>query len=122
MKQVWLSTGARIGVALVAMLLGAAARGDEAKSIAVIPGSVTLSGENASQQLLVESVVNARLAGDKTVAAKFESSDPAIATVDEAGKVLPVKDGEVSVTATVDGQSSTATIVVKDMKREATRS
>ena len=61
--------------------------------------------------------------GDKTTAAKFASSDSAIATVDEKGVVHPVTDGEATITATVDGKtSSAASVTVTGMEREASRS
>jgi hypothetical protein len=91
-------------------------------SFELIPPKSTLAGPHASQQLLVESVANARFTGDKTTSAKFTSSNPAVATVDEKGIVQPVADGEVTITATTGGSSATATVVISRMSGDAARS
>ena len=54
--------------------------------------------------------------------AEFATSDPAVATVDDAGVVHPVGDGEATITATIDGQSATATVTVAGMDSDAGRS
>jgi hypothetical protein len=81
-----------------------------------------LSGPHSSQQLLVESVVDGRFAGDRTEHAEFTTSDPAVATVDEAGVVYPVGNGQATITATADGTSVTATVVVDGMTEKSSRS
>jgi len=111
----------RIGccVLFVAVLQYAPARGGAPPAYALIPASSTLTGPHALQQLLFESVVDGRFTGDKTEHAEFSSSDPAVAKVDAEGTVLPVSDGEVTITATIEGQSATATVVINDMGRDA---
>ncbi len=91
-------------------------------SYSLIPAETTLAGPHARQQLLVESVAKQQLTGDKTAAAKFASSDTTIATVDESGIVRPVKNGEAMITATVDGQPSTAKVSVTGMELPAAHS
>jgi hypothetical protein len=91
-------------------------------SYSLIPAKTTLVGSHARQQLLVESVVKEQFTGDATSKAKFASSNADVATVDDAGVVRPISDGEVSITATVDGKSATTTVNVTAMKREAPRS
>jgi Protein of unknown function (DUF1553)/Protein of unknown function (DUF1549)/Bacterial Ig-like domain (group 2) len=98
------------------------AQAESSSSFKLIPEKTTLAGVHASQQLLVEKVGKERFTGDKTAVAKFASSDAAIATVDEKGVVHPVKDGDVTITATVDGGSTTANVSVTGMQREAPRS
>lgn len=112
----------RIFVVLGATALSTAARADATTSISVIPSKTTLTDPNGVQQLLVESVANERFTGEKTAAAKFASSNPAVATVDESGIVRPESDGKAEITATVDGQSSVAEIVVTNKGSAAPRS
>ena len=114
----WLRLWAFVGLVAVC----APVRGADDAGYALIPEKSTLSGPHARQQLLVESVAKQQLTGDKTEAAKFTSSDPAVATVDESGTVRPVKDGEVTITAAVGDKSSTAVVAVTGMAGESLRS
>lgn len=107
---------------LGAIVVCASARMEAASSYALIPAKTALMGPHASQQLLVESIAKERFTGDKNAAAKFTSSDPAIATVDEKGVVHPANDGDATITATIDGQAATAAVSVAGMKRGAPRS
>jgi hypothetical protein len=108
--------------ALSAIIVCVSTRTDAATSYALIPATITLTGSHAGQQLLVESVADGLFTGDNSSEAKFTSSDPAIATVDENGVVQPAKDGNVTITATVDGQSSTTSVSVTGMQRDVPRS
>jgi hypothetical protein len=105
----------------VALLCGKA-QGEPPASHALIPASSTLSGPHARQQLLVENLADGRFAGDKTAQAEFSSSNPAVAAVDKAGVVQPLSDGEAAITATIDGQSATASVVVNGMAHDEARS
>src|ERR1700712_3875068 len=104
----WLQIGAVIGVVVVCASVQAA----NDPSYALIPAETALVGPHARQQLLVESVAKEQLTGDRTAAAKFTSSDAEVGTIDEDGVVHPVKNGKATITATVDGKTSTATIRV----------
>ncbi|HET6575677.1 MAG TPA: DUF1553 domain-containing protein [Fimbriiglobus sp.] len=83
-----------------------------AADLRVYPANVPLTGPRATQQLLVVSEANGRAVTDRTTAAKFRSSNPAVASVDEAGVVRPVGDGEATITATADGHTATAKVRV----------
>jgi hypothetical protein len=122
MKRHIASHVARYCVVIAAIASCASAHGESSAHLKLIPEKTTLSGMHARQQLLVEGVTKDQFTGDKTSAAKFASSDPAIATVDESGVVHAAKDGDVTITATVDGQSSTAAVSVTGMQHEAPRS
>ena len=122
MKRYILSHGVRCCIVFAAIAMCTHARAESSASYKLIPEKTTLAGAHASQQLLVETVAKERFTGDKTAAAKFASSDPAIATVDEKGVVHPVKDGDVTITATVDGGSTAASVTVTGMEQEAPRS
>ncbi|TXT38819.1 MAG: hypothetical protein FD138_242 [Planctomycetota bacterium] len=78
--------------------------------LAVQPDAVTLSDPFARRQLLVES--NGQ---DATRSAKFVSSQPNVATVDELGYVLPVADGTAEISITFNGQTSKVPVTVKGM-------
>jgi hypothetical protein len=78
----------------------------------VFPGEVMLTGPRASQQLLALAVANGKVIGDRTDKAKFTSSNPAIAAVDEAGIIKAVGDGEVMITASLDGEQATVPVKV----------
>src|SRR4051794_7400195 len=86
-------------VTLATIAIGTLARSESSAHLKLIPEKTTLAGAHASQQLLLETVAKEQLTGEKTSAAKFASSDPAIATVDKKGVVHPVKDGDVTITA-----------------------
>ena len=78
--------------------------------LTVQPDAVTLADPFARRQLLVES--NGQ---DATRSAKFVSSQPSIATVDESGYVLPIADGTAEISITVNGQTSKVPVMVKGM-------
>jgi Protein of unknown function (DUF1553)/Protein of unknown function (DUF1549)/Bacterial Ig-like domain (group 2) len=113
----------RSGYCIVAAaLLCAPVLADATPRYALVPASPTLSGPHAHQRLLIENVVDGRFAGDKTAHAEFSSSNPDVATVDSEGIVRPLSDGEATITATLDGQSATATVAVKGMTQHEGRS
>ncbi|HEV3144485.1 MAG TPA: Ig-like domain-containing protein, partial [Gemmataceae bacterium] len=99
---------------LVAFLsfASSAAAGD----IVVQPADIPLGGPHARQQLLVLAHDGGQVVGDRTAMAKFTSSNPAVAKVDEAGVVSPVADGDAVVTSSVNGQTATAKVHVSRMK------
>ncbi|HEY3394023.1 MAG TPA: DUF1549 domain-containing protein, partial [Lacipirellulaceae bacterium] len=110
------------GVVVSAVVLCAPSYAHAESAYALIPATSTLSGRNSNQQLLLEGVADGRFVGDKTQQAAFSSTDPAVATVDDAGMVRPVANGKAVITAMIDGQSATAEIVVERMGDDANRS
>ena len=84
--------------------------GFAAGPLTVHPESVTLADPFARRQLLVE--MEGR---DATRIAKFATSQPNVATVDESGYVLPVADGTAEISITFDGQTTTVPVTVKGM-------
>ncbi|MFT5469773.1 MAG: hypothetical protein ACI8UO_004895 [Verrucomicrobiales bacterium] len=79
----------------------------------VEPAESTLHGSGARQQLLVTALDGASEV-DATRSAKFVSSNPAVATVDEHGVVRPVADGVATIAVSTEEASATARIVVRD--------
>src|SRR5581483_11070784 len=86
-----------------------------APPLAILPASVDLSGPADAHQLLAEATVDEHQE-DWTRNAKWTSSDPAIARVDQTGVVTPVSDGTVTITASASGRTAGATIHVKGVK------
>src|SRR6266496_1479014 len=82
-------------------------------SVRVLPTEVTLTGPQASQRLIVLTEEGGQYIGDRTGQATFTSSNPAVASVNEAGFVKAVADGEAVITANVEGQQTTTKIKVE---------
>jgi hypothetical protein len=122
MKRLGLNCDLLVCAVIGAMLLCAPAGVIADSSYALIPASTTLSGGQSHQQLLLERVADGHFVGDKTRDAKFSTSDSAVAAVDNAGIVRPVRDGTATISATIDGQSASATVVVEKMDDSAGRS
>ena len=97
-----------LSLAIVLFLFAQA--GFAAEPLTVQPESVTLADPFARRQLLVEAEGR-----DATRIAKFSSSQPNVATVDESGYVLPVADGTAEISVTFDGQTSKIPVTVKGM-------
>jgi hypothetical protein len=89
---------------------------DSAGELKVFPESVALTGPRASQRLMVLTNSDGKVVGDRTALAKFSSSNPAIATVDETGLVRPVGDGEAVITAVVGAQQAEVKVNVAKFK------
>lgn len=96
--------------ALTLALIAAAQTAFAADKLTVQPHSVTLSDPFARRQLLVE--VDGQ---DATRSAKYTSSQPKVATVDESGYVLPVADGSAEISITINGQTAKVPVTVKGM-------
>ena len=77
-------------------------------SLSLVPDSVVLTGPQASQRLLLLQTTPGRgSSADLTRGASFESSEPAIARIDEAGVLEAVSDGTARIKATgADGRST----------------
>jgi hypothetical protein len=78
-----------------------------------------LNGPGASQRLRVYLREQGKFVRDGTERAKFTSSNPAAVTVDEAGVVRAVSDGEAMITAVVDGTTATAAVKATGTKQPA---
>ncbi len=82
----------------------------------LLPAAVTLTGPHASQRLILVSETDGQVVADRTPDAKFASSQPAVASVDDRGVVRPVADGEAIITATHGDRQATATVKVTKAK------
>lgn len=93
------------------LLLFAAAAAPSA-DLSVLPPISVLSSPEARQRLIVQSTVDG-FNEDWSAKARWASSNPDVARVDEAGIVIPASDGEAIISATVEGRKATAKVVVK---------
>src|SRR5918995_7359515 len=108
---------------LLALLLATATTGAAgAGDLRVYPAEVPLTGPGAVQQLLVVEEVDGRTVADHTAAATFQTSNPQVAAVDEAGVVRPVGEGEVVVTAIREGRSAATKVRVTRAKESSSPS
>ncbi len=104
---------------LIALVMGvitlSSAPGDAGAEgeIALIPSEIELTRVGQTHQVLVEEKEGALWKGDVSEQAAFHSSDPAIATIDDTGQVRAVANGETTITAQVDGQTTTSVVRVK---------
>jgi hypothetical protein len=89
-----------------------------AAELKVLPEAVVLTGPHATQRLIVLAESDGNLVGDRTAQAKFASSDPAVATIDETGLVRPTGDGETVVTATVGDRQAQVKVKVAKFKEQ----
>jgi hypothetical protein len=87
-----------------------------AEELKVLPAENILTGAHANQRLIVLVETGGQFVGDRTNKAEFTSSNSAVATVDAAGIVRPVADGEAIITASVDGKEGKAKVRVTQTK------
>ena len=71
-------------------------------SLQIQPSTITLTGPQATQRVIVLRFQDNAIVGDVTSRAEFFSSNPKIATVDENGIVKAVGDGETNISASND--------------------
>jgi Protein of unknown function (DUF1553)/Protein of unknown function (DUF1549) len=84
------------------------------------PAAVTLTGPQATQRVVVQRVEKGEVVADVTELAAFFSFNPKVATVDEAGVIKAVGDGETVVVATQDDLKTTTKVKVEKTRAPAT--
>ncbi|HBY60379.1 MAG TPA: hypothetical protein DEH78_11185, partial [Solibacterales bacterium] len=95
--------------------MAAASAGFAQVKLEILPPSVELNGPEARQQLLAEATVDG-FHEDWTRRAQWSSSNPAVAAVDERGRLTPKSDGEAVVTAKAGVQTASVTVRVANAK------
>jgi hypothetical protein len=104
---------------LIALSLALACVPASAAELTLLPPDVTLTGPHATQRLIVVAEEGGKVVADRSPDAKFTSSQPTIATVDQLGVVRPVADGEAVITATHGDSQATARVKVTKAKDAA---
>ncbi len=74
-----------------------------AGELRIYPPTVTLSGPNRTQQLLVVEEENGRVVKDHTATAKFSSADEKVAKINAAGVVTAAGNGNTRISVVVEG-------------------
>lgn len=98
-----------LSLALIATNLPAQASSE----IAVYPKSISLRGQTDRQRVIVSASKNGR-PSDVTPVAAFECDPPNLVSISKDGVVVPVGNGQGTLTVTVAGQQTTAAIQVFD--------
>ncbi|MCY2964356.1 MAG: DUF1553 domain-containing protein [Planctomycetota bacterium] len=83
-----------------------------AETYQILPEKLELVGPHALQRVVVERLTDGQPAGDVTGSARLSLSSPDIVRLEE-GVLSPVGDGEVTLTAEVDGQRISSRVVVR---------
>ncbi len=81
--------------------------------VTLLPGEIELGYSGALHRLVLEQMIDSHGVADLTSGAKFRSSNPAVASVDEKGIVRAVADGEATITAEVNGQTTQSKVKVQ---------
>lgn len=87
-------------------------------SLRLLPQDVALSGLKASQRLLVLGQYADGLERDVTRQSRFSVSDPDLARIDENGRLVAVKDGQVRVSAELGGLSAAMAVSIRGAQEE----
>jgi Protein of unknown function (DUF1553)/Protein of unknown function (DUF1549) len=85
--------------------------GRASAELKVYPPTIALAGKHDTSALVVVDEQAGRTVADLTAKATFAIANPKIAKFD-GGRVVPLADGETTITATVNGQSASAKLVV----------
>ena len=89
----------------------------QVQQLSLHPQAVQLHGRDSRQQLLVTGIRAGGRELDLTRNATFESTDPAVATVDSAGVVHPAGSGTATIKVQAGGQSGEVQVHVSEGER-----
>lgn len=81
--------------------------------VELFPADFELIGLRSRRQLIVTQHRAGGRTIDRTSAARYETSDPAVVEVDAQGVATPRRDGEAEIRATFDGRTATTRVVVR---------
>jgi hypothetical protein len=104
----------RVGVCLL-LGCGSVHAEDAGGGLVVYPATVTLSGDNPRQQLLVSGPGGAAGADWTASVARYTSETPSVVAVDAAGVVTPVASGTGVVRVEAEGRVSQVSVTVGDL-------
>lgn len=94
-------------------VLHLASLADAADTLMILPREMKLTGPEARQTLLVETVDGTQVTGPVTNGIAFSSDNEAVAKVIE-GRVVPTGNGTAKITASVAGQTAHANVTVEN--------
>lgn len=102
---------------LLSALPAQAAEVPPKSSLSVYPEKVQLTGNRSRQQLLISGTQNKQTI-DLTRDVKFQSDQPAVIQVDQAGVIHPLSNGSATVTVSDGAQSIKVPVEVKDFNKQ----
>jgi hypothetical protein len=105
-----------LGLLLSMLLYGGSCAAASVETLTLLPAEIRLADARARQQLIVTAHTADGYLDDVTRDVRFESGDPAIAEVDQAGVVRPRHSGTTKVRVTGFGQTAEVTVVVDDLQ------
>jgi hypothetical protein len=106
-----------LSAAVLALLSSSeATAADPPRSLELLPREFTLTGPELRQRLLLEELEQGRPAGQVTEGVVFETSDPAVARVEE-GSAVPVSNGRARITARAGSRTAAAEVTVTGMEK-----
>jgi hypothetical protein len=82
--------------------------------IEILPSSIAIHGPHYGQRLLVEGTFTDGHQEELTLRATLTISDAKVAIIDKNDFVLPLGDGQATITSTVQGHRASAPLIVKD--------
>jgi hypothetical protein len=83
-----------------------------AQSLQILPPDISLNSPEASDQVVVLLQSPDGSVRDVTRSARFTLSNPAVATISDTGRIEPLHDGRLQLTAEADGLTTQAAVVV----------
>lgn len=102
------------GTVLIALVL---MRSVSAQDLMIFPAESRLDGPGSTQRLVVERMDGGVVVADETGQARFEISDPGVASVSSDGTLAAVGDGMTVVTARLGERTARASVVVQGTGR-----
>lgn len=96
--------------------IGGFASAADMTGLSILPPRPVLRGVHARQQLVVEETRGTQAVGDLTAQAKFVSSNPQVAAVDDHGIVTPRANGTATIRVTVGGRWVETVITVERLR------
>ncbi|HLQ43525.1 MAG TPA: DUF1549 domain-containing protein, partial [Planctomycetaceae bacterium] len=101
-----------LGLSLVMLLANGLAFA--ADSLTLLPSEIVLTGKEARQRVLVQTMAGTQVIGQVTQGAALVSSDDKVAAV-ENGFVVPIGNGKATITAKVGDRTATAAVTVEKL-------
>ena len=99
------------------VFLAIPALSEAAEGLTLFPSTVELRGPEARHRLLLQRTDGSRILASFAGAVEWKSSDEKVARV-ENGTIVPVGNGQATITAVADGKASEATVRVRDMESQ----
>ena len=101
-------------------VMSAALPAAEMTNLRTVPSQATLTGAAATQQFLAVATYADGTERDITAEAEWRVSQPQAARFVSTARIGPLKNGTLSVTATIGGRTATSSVRIADAERRET--